>query len=66
MALEGAQTSKEFAIQFDGFCPYKGYVPDSCRIFQTGPITDSIRKYHNLLFEAEDRAVELLKPGVTA
>lgn len=66
MALEGALTSKDFAIQFDGFCPYKGYVPDSCRIFQTGPITDAIRKYHNLLFEAEDRAAELLKPGVTA
>ncbi len=66
MALEGAQTSKDYAIQFDGFCPYKGYVPDSCRIFQTSPVTDSIRKYYDVLFEAEDRAEALLRPGVTA
>ena len=66
MALEGAPITKDYAIQFDGFCPYKGYVPDSCRIFQTGPVTDSIRKYYNVLFEAEDRAEALLRPGIRA
>jgi Xaa-Pro dipeptidase len=66
MALEGAQTSKDYAIQFDGICPYKGYLPDSARIFQTGPMTDSIRKVYGVIFEAEDRAEAVLKPGIRA
>jgi Xaa-Pro dipeptidase len=66
MALEGALTTTDCAIQFDGTCPYKGYVPDSARMFQTGPVTDSIRKLYEVLFEAEDRATAVLKPGVRA
>lgn len=66
MALEGAPITKGDAISYDGTCYYKGYGPDSARIWQVGPITDEIRRNYDTIFAAEDATEAMLKPGVKA
>jgi Xaa-Pro dipeptidase len=65
-ALDGVPITKDFPINFDGCCPYKGYTPDSARIWQVGPITSEIKKAYDTIFEAEDAAQAMLRPGVKA
>jgi len=66
MAVEGATITKDGYIQTDMLFSYKGYCPDQARIFQVGPVTDEIMKNYELIWENEDRAAEICKPGVTA
>jgi len=63
---EGAEIGAGDCIVCDLFIDYKGYVPDSARIFQIGPITDSIKRNYELVWACEDKASEVLRPGVKA
>jgi Xaa-Pro aminopeptidase len=65
-ALEGVACTKDFPIEWDGCYPYKGYTPDSARVWQVGPITSEIKKSYDTIFEAEDAAESMLKPRVKA
>ena len=66
MGVEGAPITKDGYIQTDFMFAYKGYMPDQARIFQVGPVTDEVMKCYELIWENEDRAEKILKPGVTA
>jgi Xaa-Pro aminopeptidase len=66
MALEGAPITKDHAIQWDGTCFYKGYGPDSARLYQVGPVTPETRLAYDTIFAGEDAAGAILKPGVRA
>lgn len=65
-ALEGAPITKDHSIDYDGTCCYKGYCPDSARVWQVGPVTDEIRRNYDIIFAAEDAAEAMLRPGVKA
>jgi Xaa-Pro aminopeptidase len=66
MSVEGATITKDGYIQTDILFSYKGYSPDQARILQVGPVTDKVMKCYELIWENEDRAERILKPGVTA
>lgn len=63
---EGATISKGDYIFYDMYFDYKGYAPDTGRIFQLGPITDDIMKMYELIWHCEDLVEEALRPGVKA
>ncbi len=65
-ALEGATIGKNDPIQYDGAFYYKGYCPDSARVWQVGPVTEQIEEYYSIIFEGEDNVEEMLRPGVKA
>jgi Xaa-Pro aminopeptidase len=66
MALEGAVIAKGDTILFDGVFYYKGYTPDSARMWQVSNITKEVEKYYKIIFKAEDNVEKMLKPGVKA
>jgi len=66
MALENAVIAKGDTILFDGVFYYKGYTPDSARMWQTGKVTKEAEKYYETIFKAEDNVERMLKPGVKA
>jgi Xaa-Pro dipeptidase len=66
MALEKAVIAKGDTILFDGVFYYKGYTPDSARMWQTGEVTKEAKKYYEIIFKAEDNIEVMLKPGVKA
>jgi Xaa-Pro aminopeptidase len=65
-ALEGAPVTIDHAIQWDGTCPYKGYAPDSARLYQVGPVTPETMLAYHTIWAGEDAAGAMLKPGVKA
>jgi Xaa-Pro aminopeptidase len=65
-ALEGAMINKGDAIQFVSSFYYKGYTPDSTRRWYVGPITKEIMNLFEIIWEAQDDAQAVLRPGVKA
>ncbi|MFC2062991.1 M24 family metallopeptidase [Chloroflexota bacterium] len=63
---EGATIGKGDYIFFDMDYSYKGYNPDSARIFQIGPVTKRMMELYELVWACEDKAEAILKPGIKA
>jgi len=53
-------------IRFDVGCIYRGYASDTARTFAFGRPPDRVLKYYEATLAGEDRALAMLKPGVTA
>lgn len=53
-------------IRFDVGCIYRGYASDTARTFAFGPPPDKVRRYYEATLAGEERALALIKPGVTA
>lgn len=45
---------------------HKGYQPDAARILQLSPVTSEHMKMYELIWEAQDRAATVLRPGIAA
>jgi Xaa-Pro aminopeptidase len=52
-------------IRFDVGCVYQGYLSDSARTFSFGPPSDKALTYYNALRAGQEKAFEMIKPGVT-
>jgi len=63
---EGAKIVRDDYIVFDMWFDYKGYVPDTARIFQLGPVTDEMKRCYQLIWACEDNVEAILKPGIKA
>lgn len=63
---EGAFIVKGDYIFYDMFFDYKGYAPDTARMFQVSPVTDDIKKMYELIWKCEDLVEDALRPGVKA
>jgi len=63
---EGAALGKGDYIFYCMCFQHKGYEPDSARIFQLSEVTEEHMKMYRLVWEAQDRAAEVIKPGVKA
>jgi len=66
MAIEGVTITKGDYISFDMSFIYRGYLADNARVYQVGPITDTMRSNYELIWQCEDRAADILRPGVKA
>lgn len=65
-AIEGVTITKGDCIAFDMSLIYRGYLADSGRVFQVGPITDTLRRNYELIWECQSRVADILTPGVKA
>lgn len=63
---EGAEIVKGDYIFFDMFYDYRGYAPDTARMYQVSPVTDEMKKMYELIWTCEDKVEEALKPGIKA
>ncbi|MFC1862849.1 M24 family metallopeptidase [Thermodesulfobacteriota bacterium] len=63
-AFEGATIGKRDAIQLVVSLPYKGYTPDNTRRWQVGPVRSEVMKLYEILWQAQDNAEAMLRPGV--
>lgn len=63
---EGAPLSKKDYIFYCMCFQHKGYEPDAARIFQLGEVTDEHMKMYELVWDAQDRAASIIKPGIKA
>jgi len=63
---EGAPIVKGDYIFYDVYYDYKGYVPDTARMFQVSEVTDEIKRMYDLVYSCEDAVEAALKPGVRA
>lgn len=52
-------------IRFDVGCIYQGYATDLSRTFAFGAPPDKIVKYYNAILKGQDRALAMIRPGVT-
>lgn len=52
-------------IRFDVGCIYRGYATDLSRTFAFGPPPDKIVKYYNAILKGQDRALAMIRPGIT-
>jgi len=53
-------------IRFDGGCRYRGYPCDMARSAVLGQPSAKLKKYWNAIFEGEQLAIDMAKPGVKA
>ncbi|TVT27414.1 aminopeptidase P family protein [Salinicoccus cyprini] len=53
-------------VVIDFGCIIDGYVGDICRTVAVGNISDEARKAYEIVKEAQQHAVNLIKPGITA
>jgi Xaa-Pro aminopeptidase len=53
-------------IRFDVGCIYRGYASDAARTFGLGRPPDKVLKYYEATLAGADRALAMIKPGVTA
>lgn len=63
---EGAEMVKGDYIFFDMFYDYKGYAPDTARMYQLSQVTDKMKKMYELIYECEDIVENALRPGIKA
>jgi len=61
---EGAPIVKGDYIFFDVYYDYKGYAPDTARMFQISEVTDEIKRMYDLVYHCEDIVEAALKPGI--
>lgn len=52
-------------IRFDVGCVYQGYATDLSRTFAFGRPADKVVKYYDAILRGQDRALEMIKPGIT-
>ena len=53
-------------LRFDGGCSYKGYNADMARTAILGESNEKLTKFYDAIFEGEELALELAKPGEVA
>jgi Xaa-Pro dipeptidase len=63
---EGAPLGKGDYIFYCMCYQHKGYEPDSARVYQLSEVTAEHMKMYELIWDAQDRAASILKPGVRA
>lgn len=63
---EGAPLGKGDYMFYCMCFQHKGYQPDSARIFQLSETTEEHMKMYELIWEAQDRAADVIRPGVKA
>lgn len=61
---EGASIVKGDYIFYDMYYDYKGYAPDTARMFQVSEVTDEIKRMYDLVYQCEDLVEAALKPGI--
>jgi Xaa-Pro aminopeptidase len=52
-------------IRFDAGCIHRGYASDTARTFAFGPPPDKVVTYYGATLAGADRALAMIKPGVT-
>jgi len=63
---EGAPLGRNDYIFYCMCFQHKGYQPDGARVFQLGEVTAEHMKMYELVWEAQDRAASIIKPGIKA
>ncbi len=66
LALDNVMITKNDSISLDLQHKHKGYWSDITRIFQVGPIPDSLKRDYELTVECIDNAAGAIRPGVKA
>ncbi len=64
LALDDVMITKNDHLLLDLQHKHKGYWADIARRFEVGPITDEIKRNHELCAEGIDNAVGMIRPGV--
>ena len=53
-------------VRFDVGCLYNYYHSDTARIAVLGRPSEKLQKYYNAIWEGEERALKIIKPGIKA